>query len=527
VQSKLMFTRPVLNPGRRTGGYATSRGPDPGTTMHVDSTSAPARTRARSSIGARVPPLNEIRAHRAAAENYERHRAAVMHGVREKLRKVGADAPHQEIDAGYNLAWNSLIALRASGATVESEVGWLVTTTFRRVIDWLRLEHYDLRERDGVESDEIAELLAADEGSLEHHVDQQRRLRSLLEAFRHRFTGRETLILFYAYVLDMPRPEIAEALDIPLKRLHKLLDGYEVRQGRAGSAEAVRAHGLKDKLAKYIDVIASGDWCETHESLIRAHALGWFEPGSAKHTAATTHLKNCAACRRYFQAKRGIAMLLPPVSLPILDGTHGATLLDPLVGIGRSVANTARSLLGIAGPSDAAVATGAGAGGTAVVSTLLGGAGAKIIAACVTALAAVCVATVAIPSSGGTPHTKAPSTVSAAPIQATAVPQPIARSQGSSGTTSLFASSPLLAPDALGVGGLRLYDFEIENQGSLPRRRHSPRRHQAPAATQATPAPAPASSAPAPDSSTAAPTPSQAQPAPAQPPSHCEFSFEC
>ncbi len=481
--------------------------------MHVDSTPAPASTRAGVASDARRPTLNEIRATQAAQDNYERHRAAVLSGVREKLRRVGADAPHHELDAGYNLAWNSLISLRASGTVVESEIGWLITTTYRRVIDWLRLEHHEWREKDDVESDEIAELLAADEGSLERHVDQQRQLRSLLEAFRHRFTPRETLILFYAYVLDMPRAEIARKLDIPLKRLHKLLDGYDVRKGRAGSAEAVRAHGLKDELAKYIDVIASGDWCSTHGSLIRAHALGWFEPGSAKHTAATTHLKGCPACRQYFQAKRGIAMLLPPVTLPVLDRAHSSTLLDPFVGVVRTLTNMARSALGISGSGDAAVVTGTTAGGTAVAGTLLGGAGAKLAAVCVTLVAGVCIVTGAIP----TPHAATRTTQPSARARAGQLPsrQPANATE----PAGLLASTPLLAADLFGLAGSTRHDFGFENQGGA-HGQHPAKRHRAtPAATQTSAAPSTTSTATTPRPSTT-PEPTRTTPG------GNEFGFE-
>ena len=495
--------------------------------MPVDSRSPPASRRARGAAGAKFPPLDEMRARRAAEENMEARRRVVMTGVREKLRKVGAAAPDQELDAGYNAAWNSLIALRASGQTVESEVGWLITTTFRRVIDWLRLEHYDLREQDGVESDGIAELLAADEGSLEQYVDQQRQLRSLLEAFRHEFNPRETLILFYAYVLELPRKEIARRLDMPLKRLNKLLDGYEMRDGHgAGSGEAVRAHGLKEALARHIDVIAAGDWCEKHGSLIRAHALGWFEPGSAKYSAATEHLRSCPACRRYFQARRGIAMLLPPVSLPMLDSSHGAGLVDQVLAVGRAIANGARSALGISGPSDAAIATGAGAGGTAVTGTLIGGAGAKLVTACGALLAGVCAVAVGVHMAGGAsaarPETRPPVTVATIPSSSR---RPLAPSSATPGgaTLRLFGSGPLLATDPFRLGG-RSYDFVIENQGASPTR---PRRHghrHAATARQSASTPLPRTAPPAPASAPGVPPPAtQSSPAPS---TNCNFSFE-
>jgi DNA-directed RNA polymerase specialized sigma24 family protein len=496
--------------------------------MSVDSTSAPARRRARGSAGASLPSLDEMRAHRAADEGMEAHRSYVMNGVREKLRKLGAEAPHQELDAGYNAAWNSLIALRASGESVESEVGWLIITTFRRVIDWLRLEHWDLRERDGVDSDGIAELLAEDEGSLEKYVDQQRQLRSLLEAFRHEFNPRETLILFYAYVLDLPRKEIASRLDMPLKRLNKLLDGYEVRDGHgAGSGEAVRANGLKEALAQHIDVIASGDWCKKHGSLIRAHALGWFEPGSAKYTAATEHLRSCSACRRYYQARCGIAMLLPPVSLPILDSSHGIGLIDQFLAAGRAIANGARSVLGMGGPSDAAVATGAGAGGTAVAGTLLGGAGAKVAAAACAALVAGVCAVVGVHAMDGDSaarsETRPPATVATIPLTAQRPPVPSSAGAGG-GTLSLFASGPLLA-DPLWIGG-RTYDFIFENQGATPTRRHTHRHRHAAAARQSTPPPAPAPTQTTATPPAPAPAPTPTDPAPA-PSTDCqEFAFE-
>jgi hypothetical protein len=106
-----------------------------------------------------------------------------------------------------------------------------------------------------------------------------------LEAIRHPGNDCDARILAYLWLAQMSRREIAARMGLPLKRLDYILDGD---QGGGG---------LRAEATRLLELIATGNWCEAQKSLIAAHTLKWFAPGSPKDKAARAHLQACPACR--------------------------------------------------------------------------------------------------------------------------------------------------------------------------------------------------------------------------------------
>ena len=83
-------------------------------------------------------------------------------------------------------------------------------------------------------------------------LDDRRRMTSLMEGMRERLSERECQAAALCYLHGYSRPEAAEALGVPPKRMEKLMDGVSQKLG--GLAEEIDA----------------GTWCENHASLMKA-----------------------------------------------------------------------------------------------------------------------------------------------------------------------------------------------------------------------------------------------------------------
>lgn len=404
------------------------------------------------------------------AEHYEANRDAVLSSVRRRLRAAGVFVSEPDIEAAYSSSFLELLKHRDEPDHYDDGVrGWLTKGTYWRCLDEAkkargRIELVD-REDHGRE-DLVGRVAMLDA------------VRATVEVIRHRFSDRDAKIV--ALVLtEHKRAEIAEILDLPIKRVGKLLDGHKGRPG------------LMARLGEYLEVIARGEWCEYNASLIRAHALGLLAEGSPKVDQAEAHLRDCPACRNYSREyRRQLHELLPPFWAAVAASDRTG-VVEQLHGAVRGAVDWARSL--VAGGDGAAVAGGGAGvgGGTLAIGSLSAG---KVVATCVATAGVGCAALlgggiVRLPDRGGPDRsaaTEAASTQSE-PSSATAG----GRSAGLTLTPSSLqaALSPRRAGDddeerpGLGVneGGLLVpnREFDIEASGSSSsQRREKPKRER-------------------------------------------------
>jgi DNA-directed RNA polymerase specialized sigma24 family protein len=82
--------------------------------------------------------VHSYRAERLAATQYEAQRDKVVGFVRRKLGGAAEWLREPDLHASYNLAWAALMQDIAAGDRIDSVVGWLCVTTYRRAVDELR-----------------------------------------------------------------------------------------------------------------------------------------------------------------------------------------------------------------------------------------------------------------------------------------------------------------------------------------------------------------------------------------------------
>ena len=293
----------------------------------------------------------------ALARDYALLRGEVVGALRGKLTAQRVHVDDGDLDEVYNQAWHALYMQLKDGVAVESRAGFLVTVGYRRAIDELRRAHPGRTELGG----DVATLGA--EHDIAQQLDDATRVRHLMEGFRERLDAREQQAAALCLIHGYTRPEAAAALGHSPRRMEKIMDG------------------VMRKLARLTDDIAD-DWCRSRASLIAAYALGLLEEGGERHAAAVEHLRDCSACRRSVNQRRGLAGVLPPIGLPLVlggalatggagagaGGGFGADLLSR-IGIGRVPAD------GVAhsGSHVVAAATAGGLATAAIVVLATGG----------------------------------------------------------------------------------------------------------------------------------------------------------
>lgn len=453
----------------------------------------------------RVPrqAVGQARSAQLLAEHYASARVSVLRKARGDLRSANHFVTDLDLDAAYNGAWLDLVAQVDAGAEVDNPPGWLVIATKRRAIDGRRSDHAS-RELPLTAARQLS--IAGDE--MVDQIDRSDAVRAAAAVARHKFSerdGRVAALLLTGH----SRGEISMKTGLPLKRLHKILDGHKGRRG------------LLEQLDAYVAAIANGAWCDANGSLIRAYTLRVLAPDSPKIAEAQAHLRSCAACRAYsveygrVQEQLGASMA-PVWALASAEIEERVGLLRHVGAALRSVGESARTLLGIGGADGAAAAgSGVSLGGGALA---FGGftAGRAITAGCVAAVSVGCIAaaTGVLPGTSTDGSSKRPSAVvrrassatsptapSTSSIMATVVPPalsptapfPTSASDALLGKTgeasasrtpsSQERSSPLAPPDefAFEAGGTRkaaprarhkaakpTRDMNIENQTAAP-----------------------------------------------------------
>ncbi|WP_210490952.1 sigma-70 family RNA polymerase sigma factor [Patulibacter sp. SYSU D01012] len=309
------------------------------------------------------------RADEAIAAEYDRLRPTVRAALAAKLARGGMTLDDADLDAAYNQAWHTLHAKLAGGERIDSLGGFLTQAAYYRSVDEYRRMHPD-RHAD-LDPDAALPDAAPD---VVDRLDDERRLREVVQGLRERLGERERKAAALCYLHGLTRREAAAALGVSPPRMEKIMDG------------------VSRTLAGLVGQVTAGRWCEEQRSLVTAYALDVLDPEGERMPLALAHLRGCPGCRALVRQLRGLSALVPPVGLPWL-----ATALG--LGAGGTAAATSAS----AGGSRAARS----GGRAAQRSTRLvaGGAVAGVVAAAV-AVAAL--------QSGRSPATDAgPATASA------------------------------------------------------------------------------------------------------------------
>ncbi|MDO8185878.1 hypothetical protein Q5424_01360 [Conexibacter sp. JD483] len=385
-----------------------------------------------SSLRAPREAVGRTRSDQLLDAHYTSARVSVLRKARADLRAANHFVTDVDLDAAYNGAWLDLVALVDAGGEIDNAAGWLVIATKRRAIDARRSDHAS-RE---MPLTAARQLVVAGDEMLEQ-VSRTDAIRAAAAVARHKFSERDGRVVALL-LTGHTRPEISAKSGLPLKRLHKLLDGHKGRRG------------LLDQLDAYVAAIADGAWCEANGSLIRAYTLRILAPESPKIAEAQEHLRTCAACRAYSLEYGRAQEQLGAALVPIWGGA-GAEI-DARVGalhhIGaalRSIGESARMLLGIGGSDGAAAA---GGGGVLAFGGMT--AGRAITAGCLTVVSVGCVAaaTGVLPSAADDSGTRRPSAAvnRRAAERASSTPQSIDPILAGSASRALLPSAPTTGP---------------------------------------------------------------------------------
>jgi DNA-directed RNA polymerase specialized sigma24 family protein len=314
-----------------------------------------------SVLASRRKPLTE------ETREYARLRRVVLNGVRSRLRQHGLRYDELDLEGFYNAAWHALHVRLSAGEEITNPEGFLIKVACRRAID-------DARRMRGLDRDPSSEV---DEQGVEPDIAEQLDHRTLLRHFREglkeKLTERECQAATLCLIIGYTRPQAADMLGISPKRMERIMDDA---QRKIGAFEAT---------------ITEHAWCASHESLMRAYAVRVLNEQGDRYKLARAHLGECPACRRFVLFLRHVAVVVPPVALPLkLAGPPAATLAH----LNRAIHHAWRHKINLIGSHVASTKSGAGAGaglggGAGVGSTLVGsGIGAKTLAFCV----AVCLA---------------------------------------------------------------------------------------------------------------------------------------
>jgi RNA polymerase sigma factor (sigma-70 family) len=327
--------------------------------------------------------LRRYRAERLLRREFDALEGTVLTRVRARLRAAGVRLDAADLEACYAQAWHGLYMQVLEGAQIASPAAWLLTVTFRRAIDEhrerCRVAHPGPHEEPLDARDErcaAANAPPADR-DLASELDDRRSLRHAFEAISARLSAREREAAVLCYLHGLSRAEAAQRMGISEARMRKLMDG----RGRDRP-------GVAPKVAKLLDTVRRGEWCEEQGSLMRALAYGVLDPEGERYRLARLHRAECSACRAYVVSLRGLAAAMPP--LPALahaiigSGSAAGGAAHGIRTLGAGGAHGAPGAALSPGASAASASAAAGAGGGWAIAT--GPLGAKLAAACVLAL---------------------------------------------------------------------------------------------------------------------------------------------
>jgi DNA-directed RNA polymerase specialized sigma24 family protein len=309
-------------------------------------------------------PVRRYRAEKLLRREFEGLRAQVLAVVGSRLRALGIEPDHCELEASYALAWQGLYAAVLEGEEIQDPRAWLVLVTFRRAVEERRARR--------AAAGHAAALPAAQESDLADEIDDRVRLEQLFEGLS-RLSERERRAATLCLLQGLSRAEAAQAMGISQGRMRKLMEG----PGAGGE-------GVSGKIGALARTIEEGGWCDSQGSLMRALAYGILDRDGERYRLALGHHRRCPSCRSYVRALRGLAAGMPPVLLPaarlVLAG--GPSAADGLRGALARLAGRAGSGARAGAVPGAARASGAG-GGLALAGGPLG---AKLAVGCLVAI---------------------------------------------------------------------------------------------------------------------------------------------
>lgn len=242
--------------------------------------------------------LRRYRAERLLRRDFSTLRPGVLAQVARRLRALDVHLDEADLEACYAQAWHGLYATVLGGQEVATPTGWLVTVTVRRAID-------DHRQRTAAPLP-VRVTVAAPQPDPIDRVDDLDRLREVFEALRGRLSARECEAASLCYLQGLSRGEAAQRMGISRRRMDKLMDGM-----------GAGVPGVASKVGVLLASIRGGRWCDEQASLMRGLAFGLLDPHGERYRLAVVHQRECPACRAYVASLRGLAAVLPPVSIPI------------------------------------------------------------------------------------------------------------------------------------------------------------------------------------------------------------------
>jgi predicted DNA-binding protein (UPF0251 family) len=144
----------------------------------------------------------------------------------------------------------------------------------RRAID-------EARRMTGIRCDDktaVADL--GEEHDLAAKVEEKTCMRHYIEGMREVLTEQEYRAVTLCVIGGLTRPEAADRLGESPDRMERIMDAAQC------------------KLRSVTAAISNGEWCDAHESLMRAYALRVLAEHGDRYKLAKTHLTDCSACRR-------------------------------------------------------------------------------------------------------------------------------------------------------------------------------------------------------------------------------------
>lgn len=301
-----------------------------------------------------------------AGANLKRLEAVVVNAVQGKLHAHKMWLDKSDLEAAYNLGWHGVCQhIISQGEEVTNLTGFLIDITYKRAFDIYRQRH----EGQHAEAD-LARR--STNGDLLDQVDDQLKIQELIARMKRRLNENErkavTLCLLHGY----KRREAADMLGIEQAPFQRIMDGATKKLG--GIAAEIDARGC-----------AEGEWSR----LLRSYALGLIAETDRDYPRAEQHIAECEACDRYVKGLKGLAAVMPPVSLPFMPmlGHEKAILahLYRMFGGGHGGASGAAAAQTAAGTASAT------SGGGTLVGSVSASAAAKGVAVLAIAVVAVTV----------------------------------------------------------------------------------------------------------------------------------------
>jgi DNA-directed RNA polymerase specialized sigma24 family protein len=310
----------------------------------------------------------EQQAESAANEHYRELQAEVIATVSSKLaaRKMSLD--ESDLEEAYCQAWHGVCETIKRGTPVSNLAGMLVEITWRRTVDIYRALHPEQRADVELDRHSVVDL------DIDEQLDDQIKLKRFIARVRGRLNPRECEAVSLCVIHGYPRPEAAKLLGLERSQMEKLMDGATKKIG--GIVASISARGC-----------GGDEWAR----LMKSYALGLIAEDDRDYPRAAAHVAECEACARYVNGLRGLAAILPPVTLPLgpLATGHGASILAHLEHLFRN----GHGAGGVEALRTAGSGAAGGAGGGALASSLSAGTVAKGVAVLAAGAAAAVLAT--------------------------------------------------------------------------------------------------------------------------------------